>query len=93
MSSEVIHDEKDKKFFINKDGKEARLKYKMEDEQTINFTSTFVPEEFRGEGIAQQLTEYALNFARQKNYSVVATCPYISKFISKHKEYQDMLAG
>lgn len=91
MNPEIKHDEKDKKFYINKDGKEANLKYKMDDETTIDLKSTFVPEEFRGEGLAGEITEYALNFARQKNYDVIATCPYVKSYIEKNEEYQDLV--
>jgi predicted GNAT family acetyltransferase len=48
QNNEIIKDDRRKRFFIPLDGKEAHLKYRMKDENTIEYFSTFVPEEYRG---------------------------------------------
>jgi predicted GNAT family acetyltransferase len=30
---------------------------------------------------------------RRRQYTVVSHCPYVSKFLDEHPEYQDLLAG
>lgn len=91
QKDEVIKDDRRKRFFIALEGKEAHLKYRMKDENTIEYFSTFVPEEYRGKPYARELVECGLNYARENHLKVIATCPYVKKFISKNEEeYKDL---
>ena len=56
---------------------------------TITFTHTLVPEQFRGQGIAEKLVRVALDQSRAAGLKVVAQCPYVAHFIAKHPEYQE----
>jgi len=87
----IIDDRPHSKFYIPIDGKKAFIKYRMRNESTIEYITTFVPEEYRGKPYARLLVEYALNYAREKKLRVVPTCPYITKFLSKNEaEYKDI---
>ena len=57
------------------------------------FTHTVVPPELRGRGIAEKLVRAALADARAAGRKVVPQCSYVAKFIERHREYQDLLAG
>lgn len=70
---------------------QAILTYELEDDR-ITYTHTFVPVELRGQGIAEQLVKVALADARANQHVVVPQCSYVEKFISRHREYQDLLA-
>ncbi len=59
----------------------------------VTFTHTFVPSELRGRGVAEQLVRAALGWARQEGRQVVPVCSYVAKFIERHVEYRDLLAG
>lgn len=69
----------------------AVLEYERDGAQIV-FTHTFVPPEFRGQGIAEKLVRTALADARQHALSVVPQCSYVAKFIERHVEFQDLLA-
>jgi predicted GNAT family acetyltransferase len=61
--SAVQHDEKRHKFFIPMEStrKEALLSYALPKNDVIDLQHTFVPDEFRGKGIAAQLVEKVLD--------------------------------
>ena len=91
MQNEVVHDQKDHKFYRIIDGEEAHLTYHMTDENVINFNHTYVPPAHRGQGYAAELVKYGLDFARQKNYSVIPSCSYVASFIRRYDEYEDLV--
>ena len=53
---------------------------------------TEVPPALEDQGIAGKLVAAALDFARAAHLRVIPLCPYVSDFISKHPEYQDLLS-
>ncbi len=91
MEVEIRHDMNQKKFYALVGGQEAHVLYQEQGKDVLNYLSTFVPEELRGEGIAAQLAEFALNYARKHHYKIIPTCPYISHYIKRHKEYQNLV--
>jgi uncharacterized protein len=56
-------------------------------------THAEVPVQLRGAGNAARLTAGALDLLRARGEQVVARCPYVARFISRHREYADLLAG
>ena len=58
----------------------------------ITFLHTEVPPSLEGQGLAAKLVRVALEFARAQNLQVVPLCPYVSSFIRKHTEYQDLVS-
>lgn len=61
-------------------------------EGAIVFTHTEIDPAFQGKGIGAQLAGRALDEVRERGAKVVAQCPFIAAFITKHPEYQDLLA-
>ncbi len=57
------------------------------------FTHTLVPPELRGRGLAEQLVRAALADARAAGLKVVPACSYVARFVERHAEFQDLLAG
>lgn len=90
MSLEIHNDEKERKFYAVVDGQEAVIEYaKMGD--TYNLAHTFVPEQLRGRGIAEDLVRGALDQIREKGAKFLPSCPYIQTFLKKHPEYREGL--
>jgi predicted GNAT family acetyltransferase len=58
----------------------------------MTFTHTFVPPELRGRGLAEKLVRAGLDLARSEGRRVVPQCSYVATFISRHPEYQDLVA-
>ncbi len=69
----------------------AQVAYEQSGERII-FTHTEVPEQLRGQGIAEKLARTVLEHARTQALTVVPRCPFIKGYIEKHPEYQDLLA-
>ena len=92
MGQEVKHDEKGKRFVIEVQGREAVLSYTPKG-NVLDFYSTFVPEELRGQGLAEEVVKAAFEYAKEKDLKVLPTCPYVSgAFLKRHKEYQSLVA-
>lgn len=92
MEVQVTHEEKYQQFTVVLDGdEEAELAYARPSEKEIDFTHTFVPESARGKGIAQQMIEHGLCFARDNDLVVIATCPAVARYIAQNEQHQDLL--
>jgi len=89
----IQHDTEEQRFFAELDGKEvdAEMTYSLPQDKVINFNHTYVENELRNMKIAEKLATTALEYARENGYTVVATCQYVSSFIKRHPEYQDLL--
>jgi predicted GNAT family acetyltransferase len=57
----------------------------------ITFLHTEVPAELSGRGIGTKLLRGALEMVRAEGLKVVAKCPFVSAFLGKHPEYNDLL--
>ena len=78
----ITHYPEKKCFILDFDSNEAVLEYRFIDTATVDFSRTFVPESFRGQGLAEKLVRHGLAWARDQHYNVVATCWYVDKFLS-----------
>ncbi len=88
---EVKHTEG--RFFVSIDGKEAELLYKKEN-NIMDLYHTFTPEELRGKGIAEILTNAAFEFAKQHNLKIRPSCSYVKDvFLKKHPEWMKIVEG
>jgi predicted GNAT family acetyltransferase len=57
----------------------------------ITFRHTEVPPALSGHGIASRLVRRALEFARAQGLKVVPRCPFVSAYMAKHSEFNDLL--
>jgi uncharacterized protein len=94
---EVKHNSGEDRFEVDLgDGKIGRTEYFMRD-GTYVFVHTEIPPEFGGRGIADKIAKFALDYVQEQGGKVIARCPFMSKYIQRHKEYQpllvDLLAG
>jgi uncharacterized protein len=76
----VIHQLESQRFIVQQEGKEAVLAYQIHGNQ-IDFNSTFVPPEFRGQGIAEKLVRTGIAWAKEQGYELQASCWYAAKFL------------
>ena len=87
----VEHNEEARRFEIRYGDDMARLEYRLGG-STIVYTHTVVPPALEGHGIAGRLAKEALDYARDRDLSVVPLCPYVAGYIRKHPEYGDLVA-
>jgi predicted GNAT family acetyltransferase len=72
-------------------GKYAYLRYHLEG-RNMHIDATYVPEEYRGRGLAEKLTEAAMGYAKENGFKIVPDCSYARHFFEKHPEHRGMLA-
>ena len=78
------------RFELDLNGKTAVAYYKLSP-GVITFLHTEVPQEMSGHGIGSQLVRSALESARAQGLKVVPKCPFVSAYMSKHPEFNDLL--
>jgi uncharacterized protein len=57
----------------------------------VVFTHTGVPPAYRGQGLAAQLVEAGLAWAREQGLKVVPACSYVHVYIQRHPEWQNLV--
>ena len=91
MSLKVIHDQENKRFVARINNVEATVSYEQPSAKVLNFTHTFVPEEYRGQGIASELVKQALAIVRKEELKVKPSCWFVKDYVEKHAgQYKDM---
>jgi hypothetical protein len=88
----VTNNEEAQSFEATVEGLRSKLTYRRFPDRIV-FNHTEVPPPLEGKGIAARLTSVALDFARANHLRVVPLCPYVSSFIQKHREYQDLVSA
>jgi predicted GNAT family acetyltransferase len=88
---DIHHEPAAHRFVARTGGIEAVLEYATVDARTLDYHHTFVPTALRGGGIASQLTEYALRYARDNGLKVRPTCPFVARYLVRHPEFQPLV--
>ncbi len=60
-------------------------------EGRLTFIHTEVDDAYEGEGVGSTLAREALDHARTTGLEVRSSCKFISAYVEKHPEYQDVL--
>ncbi len=92
MTLNIQHDPTKAKFFAGAGGREAYLSYTAEDDSTLDYRRTLVPEEQRHQGVGERIVVHALEYARENRYRVIPTCGFVRWVVEQHPEYQKLLA-
>jgi predicted GNAT family acetyltransferase len=59
----------------------------------IALVHTEVAESYEGRGIGAGLARFALDEARRRGLRVIASCPYVRRYLVKHPEDHDIVVG
>ncbi|ALD21332.1 GNAT family N-acetyltransferase [Hymenobacter sp. DG25A] len=90
---QIQHNKEEQEFTTLINGYNAELAYSLPADQVIDFTHTFVDEELRGQKVGDCLAQEALQYARDNQLRVTASCSFMKSYLHKHhQEYADMLA-
>ncbi len=89
---EIQHKVELEQFQTVVDGYIAVLQYHIQDEKMI-FTHTGTPSPIKGRGVGSALVHAGLTYARQHGFKVVPICWFVDGYISRHPEFQDLLAN
>jgi hypothetical protein len=89
----IQHDADNQEFTTIRKGHKAELAYSRPAKDVIDFTHTYVEDELRGQGVADELARAALEFAKTEHLKVKTSCTFMAGFVKRHQaEYADMLA-
>ncbi len=86
----VIHNTDKNRFEIQSDSLTAELVYRLNG-NVILFLHTGVPPALEGRGIGSLLVKTGLQYAREKNLKVQSLCWFVSGYIERHPEFQDLV--
>lgn len=87
---DITHNEQAKRFETSIDGHLGYISY-QERADSLVYDHTIVPTELGGRGVGTALVKHALDYARTHDKKVVPQCSFVSSYISKHPDYQDLL--
>jgi predicted GNAT family acetyltransferase len=89
------------KFEIVNNKKESRFETKLGDdfavlgyvpyENGFALVHTFVPEDFRGQGIASALVHFAMEFIKSEDRKVIPACSAAMQYLESHPEYEGLV--
>ena len=82
----IEHDASNSRFIVRFDGDDAELAYAMAGGRIIDLVHTYVPESARGHGVAEALAKAAMDYARERGFKVVPTCPFVRRWLAHHPE-------
>lgn len=65
----------------------AVAEFRLETGRMI-FTHTWVPPEFRGQGIAEKLVLAGFAAAHEEERKIIPECSYVARLLERHPEFQ-----
>lgn len=81
----IQHQTEQQLFSAQLDGHEAKITYCFLDEKTVDFNHTFVPDAFRGHGVAAELVNAAIAWADENGLAIQASCSYVGVRLKRLK--------
>lgn len=93
MTAQLNKNEAKNRYEIIVDGAVAGFIDYERDDRVIDLLHTEVDDSYRGQGLAQQLADYALDDIREAGLLVRPTCPFIAKHIEQNPDYGTILAA
>ena len=85
----VTHNPEKNRFETIVEGYASRLDY-LQDGKNFVITHVGVHPELRGQGLAGQIVEASLTYAREHDFRVIPMCSYAAAYIRRHPEYLEL---
>jgi predicted GNAT family acetyltransferase len=88
---EIFNDGEVSAYVISVDGERVgKAEYLVRDGRHV-FFHTEVNEDYAGSGLASRLVQHALDDVRSQQGQIVPLCPYVSAYIRRHPEYENLV--
>jgi uncharacterized protein len=87
MQKTIEHHPREHRFTVATGGEPAVLEYRLlnptstSDPGGVDFTYTYVPSAYRGQGIAEAMVRHGFRWAKDQGFQVQASCWYAAKFL------------
>jgi predicted GNAT family acetyltransferase len=92
MDTQIVDNPSEHRFELPV-GQALALAYYKHEGGRVVLTHTEVPQELSGRGIGSKLAQGVFEHLRAKGSRVVAKCPFMAAYASRHPEYADVLDG
>ncbi len=92
MTTTVTDNPTDRRYEIHDDGELAGVIMYRVTGDVVAFLHTETLEGFEGRGLAGRLVQEALDDLRTRGLKLQPLCPYVASWLTKHPEYQDLVA-
>lgn len=89
---QIRHDTANSRFETDHE-EPATLAYQRLRDGTLDVRHTNVPSNLEGQGIAGQLVEEVIAFARAEGVQIIPTCRFVKGWLHRHPEAQDLVVG
>ncbi|XP_061557007.1 protein NATD1-like [Phycodurus eques] len=88
----VEHDRQNRRFTVSTGSRtgvseSAILSYRFTAADEVDLVSTFVPEDYRGQGVAALLSKAAIDFVLEEKLKARVSCWYIRKYMEEHPHH------
>lgn len=88
---EIFNDGDAHAYVVTVDGQRVgKAEYLIRDGRQV-FFHTEVDEDRSGSGLASRLVRHALDDVRSRKGRIVPLCPYVSAYIRRHPEYEELV--
>jgi uncharacterized protein len=91
MSDDIRNNVAAHRFELDVDGHTALAYYRMEP-GVMTLVHTEVPQELSGRGVGSSLVRGVLEQAHAQGLKIIPKCPFVSAYMGKHPEFNDLLA-
>ena len=93
MAHELAHEPHARRYTLRIDGQLIAVVDYAINEGAISFTRTFTQPTHRGEGLAAELVEFAVDDVEAGGeYSIVPMCWYVAQWFDRHPERAGLLS-
>jgi predicted GNAT family acetyltransferase len=93
MTADIIIDNAAMHRFEMPVGDDTAVAYYQEQDGRIVLLHTEVPQQLSGQGVGSRLARAVFDTLKTRGKRVVAKCPFMSAYATKHPEYLAMLDG
>lgn len=81
-----------KRLELEVDGHIAYIEYILDNQGTMYLTHTEVPRALEGKGVGSRIVSLALEYLKEHGHHLAPLCPFVAKYLTKHPEWQAILA-
>jgi predicted GNAT family acetyltransferase len=87
----VENDSGQQRFLVRLPEGSGELQYRRIPPRALELVHTEVAPTLRGRGVGDALAEAAMAYARAEQLSIVASCPFVQRWLEKHPEHHDLV--
>lgn len=89
---ELSRNSAENQFEAAKDGQTAVAQYQIDGAQ-MTITHILVPAPIEGQGVGSALAKFAIQTARDEQFTIVPQCPFMAAYFKRHPEHNDVTAA